>query len=132
MRALTQYLTNKKLSLDKRLFIMRALTQYLTNKKLSLDKRLLSTVPGILIGSYSPQLCTSIKNFSTYLFFTIKITAFGVSCACPGCFLDWLASLNYRPIDWHHVIDTMVNFSKSHFGQHSSPKQWKIYFSTPL
>ena len=34
--------------------------------------------------------------------------------------LDWLAS-RYR--DWHRVIDTMVNFSKFHFGQHSSLKQ---------
>ena len=38
--------------------------------------------------------------------------------------VDWLAS--------HYMIDTMVNFLKSHFGQHSSPKQWKIYFSTPF
>ena len=48
--------------------------------------------------------------------------------------LAWLAAslyiglLGYR--DWYRVIDTMVNFSKSHFGKHSSSKQWKIYFST--
>ena len=45
--------------------------------------------------------------------------------------IDWLVSLYTGYRDWHHVIDTMVHFAKSHFGQHSSsPKQWKIYFST--
>ena len=44
--------------------------------------------------------------------------------------VDWLASLYYIETGTVWLTQWLI-FSKSEFGQHSSPKQWKINFSKP-